>query len=336
MMTTLTLVPLGAVPVVAGASSGRVAAAPDRPVGRTWLVAAELPGLGEVALTAPRVSVFATGEGAGWRQATLLYSLDDGASWTAAGVTAAPATIGRIEILPAAASALLADRRSRAVVVLRRSDMTLGDADAASLARGGNLALLGDELLQFERAAPLGGGRWALTGLYRGLRGTEAAIGTQAAGDRFVLIEPEAVATIDLPVAAIGRRLRLLASGVGDADGPVETAVAITGASVAPPAPVHAVAETQGDRGLAIRWTRRSRAGWAWSDGVDAPLVEEAEAYQLTLTAADGSRRVIETVAPYLRLAASERPPAGTMMAIVQQGMLVASPSTRISLPDGA
>ncbi|MGU3316186.1 phage tail protein [Sphingomonas sp. M6A6_1c] len=335
MMTTLTLVPLGAMPAVASASSGRVAAAPDRPIGRTWLIAAELPGLGEVPLSAPRVSVFATGEGAGWRQAALLYSLDDGASWTAAGATAAPATIGRIEIPPAAASALLTDRRSRMVVVLRRGDMTLGDADATSLARGDNLALLGDELIQFERAAPLGEGRWALTGLYRGLRGTEAAIGTQAAGDRFVLIEPGAVATIDLPVAAIGRRLRLLASGVGDADGPAETTVAITGASVAPPAPVHAVAETQGDGGLAIRWTRRSRAGWAWSDGVDAPLVEEAEAYRLTVTAADGTRRVVETAAPYLRFAAGERPPAGTTIAIVQQGTLVASQPARISLSDG-
>ncbi|AIT07592.1 hypothetical protein MC45_15825 [Sphingomonas taxi] len=335
-MTTLTLVPIGAPAVVTGASSGRVVAAPDRTVGRTWLIAAELPGLGDRPLSAPRVSVIAAGEGAGWRQAALLYSLDDGASWTAAGATAAPATMGRIETLPAAASALLVDRRSRPVVALRRGDMTLGDADAASLARGGNLALLGDELIQFAQAEPLGGGRWALTGLYRGLRGTEAAIGTQAAGDRFALIEPDAVATIDLPLAAIGRRLRLLASGVGDLDAPAEAAVAITGASVAPPAPVHAVTETLGDGGLAIRWTRRSRGGWIWSDGVDAPLVEEAEAYRLTLTTADGMRRVIETAAPSLRLAASQRPPAGTTIAIVQQGALAASQPTRILFVEGA
>jgi hypothetical protein len=336
VLTTLTLVPLGAVPVVTAASSGRVVAAADRVVGRTVLVAAELPGLGEVALAAPRVCVIATGEGAGWRQAALLYSLDDGASWTAAGPTAAPGVIGRIETLPAAVSALLADRRSRPVVRLARPDMMLGDADATQLAQGGNLALLGDELVQFERADPLGGGRWALSGLYRGLRGTEAAIGTQAIGDRFALIEADAIATIDLPVAAIGRRLRLLASGVGDMAAPAEAGVAITGASVAPPAPVHAVAEASGDGGLAIRWTRRSRAGWSWPDGVDAPLGEEAEAYRVTVAAADGSRRVIETAAPALTLPAAARPAAGTTITIVQQGTLAASPPIRLSLEHGA
>lgn len=336
VLTTLTLVPLGAAPVVTAASSGQVVAAADRVVGRTLLVAAELPGLGEVPLAAPRVCVIATGENAGWRQAALLYSLDDGASWTAAGPTAAPGVIGRIEALPAAASALLADRRSRAVVRLARPDMMLGDADATQLAQGGNLALLGDELLQFARADPLGGGRWALSGLYRGLRGTEAAIATQAIGDRFALIEADAAATIDLPVAAIGRRLRLLASGVGDSAAPAEAAVAITGASVAPPAPVHAVAEASNDGGLAIRWTRRSRAGWSWPDGVDAPLGEEAEAYRVTIAAADGSQGVIETATASLTLSAAARPPAGITITIVQQGTLAASLPIRLSLEHGA
>jgi len=328
----LTLVPLGAVPVVSGASSGRVVAAADRVVGRTLLVVADLPGLGEAPLTAPRVSVIATGEGAGWRQAALLYSLDDGASWSHAGATAAAGVIGRIETPPMAASARLVDRRSRTVVRLARSDMVLGDADATLLAHGGNLALLGDELVQFARAEPLGAGRWALSDLYRGLRGTEAAIGMQAVGDRFALIESDGVAAIDLPVTAIGRTLRLLASGVGDTAGPVEARVTITGAAVAPPAPVHAVAALRGDGTLALRWTRRSRAGWAWVDGADAPLVEEREAYRVTLTNGDGTRQTVDVTAPQLVLTTGERPRAAT---IVQQGTWAASLPTRIALEQG-
>ena len=327
----LTLVPLGAVPVVTAASSGRVVAAADRVVGRTLLVAVELPGLGEAPLAAPRLSVIATGEGAGWRQAALLYSLDDGASWTAAGATAAPGVIGRIEAPPAAASAALLDRRSRTVVRLARDDMMLGDADATMLARGGNLALLGDELVQFARAQPLGAGRWALADLYRGLRGSEAAIGTQAAGDRFALIEPDGVAAIDLPVTAIGRTLRLLASGVGDTAGPVEARVPVTGVSVAPPAPVHIIAALR-DGALVLCWTRRSRAGWAWVDGADAPLVEEREAYRVTLTDGDGMPRTIDVTTPQLVLAAGARPGAAT---IVQQGTWAASLPARIALPQG-
>ncbi|MCI1141630.1 phage tail protein [Sphingomonas sp. WKB10] len=97
LATTLELMPLAPAALPVRASSGTVAAAPDVRIGRTLLVAAEWPGLEDTPLRQPRVSVLACGEGAGWRQAALLYSLDDGASWTGAGGTAAPATIGEIE-----------------------------------------------------------------------------------------------------------------------------------------------------------------------------------------------------------------------------------------------
>ena len=338
LATTLDLVPLTAMPGTAGASSGLVSAAPDVVAGRTLLVAAELPGLGDVPLATPRVSVLATGEGAGWRQAALLYSLDDGASWVPAGGTAAPALVGRIVTVPAAASPWLRDMRSRVVVTLARGDMALGDADAASLAGGANLALLGDELIRFERAEPLGAARWALTGLVRGVRSTEAAIGGQRVGDRFALIEADGVVGIDLPVSAIGRRLRILASGTGDAE-PVETSVMVTGASVAPPSPVHVVARERSDGGLTIAWTRRSRAGWSWSDGIDAPLAEEAERYRVTVPM-EGGERAIDVAEPWLTLVAADRPPGSATGSvtgsIVQHGTLAASLPTQFPLHDGA
>jgi hypothetical protein len=327
--TVLELVPLAAAPVAMAASSGAVLAAPDLVVGQTLLVAAELPGPEDVALTGPRISVMATGEGAGWRQAALLYSLDDGASWSAAGGTAAPAIIGRVEGGLAAASALLVDRRSRLVVTLQRSDMALGDADPASLALGVNLALVGDELIQFERAEPLGTGRWALMGLRRGLRGSEAAIGLQAAGDRFALLESDGVATIEVPLAAIGRQVRILASGVGDGQAPAEVSVLVTGASVAPPPPVQARARQRSDGALAVSWTRRSRTGGAWRDGVDVPLTEEAEAYRVTF---DGSDSAFDVTAPELLVPAAERPAGATTIRIVQRGTLAASPPATIIL----
>ena len=73
-----------------------------------------------------------------------------------------------------------------------------------------NLALVGDELIQFARAAPLGGGRWALSELWRGHRGTRAAAGT--VGDRFALLTADSVRTIDLPLASLGGTARLMAA----------------------------------------------------------------------------------------------------------------------------
>jgi hypothetical protein len=336
LVTTLDLVPIAAVPIAPTASSGAVAGAADLTVGRTVLVVAELPGLDDVALVAPRASVIACGEGAGWRQAALLYSLDDGVTWVAAGGTAAPGVIGMVVVPPVDASASLVDRRSRMVVVLERGDMMLGDADAAALAGGTNLAVVGGEVIQFERAEPMGQARWALSGLHRGLRGTEDRIGLQRPGDRFALIEADAVATIDLPVTAIGRRLRVLASGVGDQVAAVEAAIELTGRSVAPPAPVHVTAIGQADGGLALRWVRRSRTGWAWTDARDTPLGEESEAYRVTLTGADGTSRGYDVPATQWTLPASERPSGPVTIAIVQRGTLASSPPALLSLHQGA
>lgn len=333
VLTTLELVPLPPASAPARASSGHVVAAADVVAGRTRLIAAELAG-GDTPLTMPRINVIAAGEGIGWRQAALLYSLDDGATWMAAGQTAAPGVIGRVDLLPDAASAHLEDRRSRMIVRLLRADMALGDADAAALGVGRNVALVGNELIQFERADPLGQGRWALTGLRRGLRGTEASIGTQRIGDRFALIEPDAMATIDVPVAAIGRTLRVMASGVGDAE-PATVTLTLSGASVAPPAPVHVTANVQSDGSLAIGWTRRSRAGWSWTDGNDVPLGEEAECYRVTFDTPDGTRRTMDTQDPALTLPTGTWSQGRMDVAVVQQGTLASSPPTRIMLDNG-
>jgi hypothetical protein len=327
MVTRLTLAPLETAPLPATATSGRVAAAADETIGRTILAAFETPGLDDVPLSAPRLTIAAAGEGAGWRRAALLYSLDDGMSWTAVGTTAAPAAIGVVEQVPPRASAALIDLHGAVVVALAHDGMDLGDADAAALDRGVNLALVGGELLQFGSAEPLGGGRWRLTRLLRGRRGTEGAVA--AAGDRFVLLEGEAARTIDLPVSALGRAVRVMASGVGD-DEPVEARCTIGGASVVPPSPVHLRRE-----GLMLRWVRRSRAGWRWIDGVDAPLGEESEAYRVTVTGAGtgaGGTRIVDCAAPELALKAAEVA-AGVTVSVRQRGMFGESAAAELVIP---
>ncbi|MDB5681644.1 MAG: hypothetical protein JWO16_1449 [Sphingomonas bacterium] len=282
MVTTLTCVRATPPAPIASASPGRALPAPDRVAGTTILRVAEVPALGDSPLAAPRLSVMANGTGLGWRRAALLYSLDDGASWRDGGETAAPAVIGSIATLPGAGSTTLADLVNSTEVDLARADMVLGDADDAMLDRGGNLALVGDELLQFGRAEQIGAVRWRLSHLWRGRRGTEAAAGTQAIGDRFVLLTPDAVAVIDLPVAAIGSSVRVLASGIGDIAGPVEANCAVDGASVRPPSPAQ-LGLTLIAGAPTLTWARRSRAGFRWIDGGDVPLAEENEAYRITI-----------------------------------------------------
>jgi hypothetical protein len=334
MVTRLDLVPVARAPVlVPSAVSGRMLPTRDAEIGTTIVHAFELPVLDGSLATAPRLSIAACGTGAGWRQAALLHSVDEGASWIADGATAAEATIGRVETPAGAAPATLIDQLGAFVVVLARADMMLGDADAAAIDRGANLALIGDELVQFAAALPIGRGRWRLSGLRRGCGATEAAIGTQAVGDRFVLIEAAALRTIDLPIASLGARVRVLASGVGDGE-PAAAVATIAGASILPPSPIRLTAESGADGALTVRWLRRSRLGWGWIEGAEVPLGEERERYRVTIAGA-GDERVVEVDEPWLRIEPAARPAGPLTVSVRQRGTWGLSPAATIEILAG-
>jgi len=152
--------------------------------------------------------------------------------------------------------------------------------------------------------------------LWRGRRGTEQAIGNQAAGDRFVRIESESLVTLDLPAPTIGATMRVLAQGITD-DVAVAATARLQGGSLVPPAPVHLRADALPDGSTALRWVRRSRSGWDWIDGVDAPLAEESERYQVVLSLVGGGARAIESDVPWIVLDAESR--LATLSAAVRQ-----------------
>ncbi len=263
------------------ATSGRVIGAPDRVHGPTTVFAFEMPPTDDVLLSAPRLTIAAAGASAGWRSATLSISTDGGARWTSAGPTRGTAVLGQVAVVPGWAPSTLIDRVHAIEVTLANDAMALAEADAGGLDAGANLALVGDELVQFGRAVRIGVARWRLTELWRGRRGTESAAGTQSAGDRFVLIDPASLATIELPLGTLTGTVSVMAAGIGDGSEPPVAVVPVTGASILPPAPVHLRAARAGDGSVTAIWVRRSRVGWRWLDGVDTPLGEEREAYRV-------------------------------------------------------
>ena len=279
------------------AESGRSVTPPDRVHGPTVLHLLDLPGLEDQPLQKPRLLIAAAGVSPGWRRATLMASLNGGASWEPIGSTAAPAVSGTaLEALPPAGEALL-DLDSGLDVQLLHGGMELEDADDGRLLGGANLALIGRELVQFGRAEPLGGNRWRLSRLLRARRGTDWAAAGHQAGDRFVLIEPESLASYGPPLGALGAPVRVLASGIGDPV-PVEASADNIGEALRPLAPVHLRARLQDDGGMIVTWVRRSRLGWAWLDGVEVPLGEDRERYRLGVTRADGQMRLYDLDSP--------------------------------------
>ena len=305
----LTLELSGLPPAAAGtgmsASPGRPVGQPDLLHGPTSLVLLDLPLLADELPARPRLLVAAAGAEAGWRRAELSASFDGGASWTAAGATAPPAIVGTALSAPGAAGAALFDARHGLDVELLNDAMWLESRSDAALASGANLAVLGDELIQFGAATPLGDRRFRLSRLLRGRRGTEWAAGLHAPGEPFALIEAASLAPVDAPLGALGGEARVLATGLGDPEG-VLALREVRGEAMRPPSPVHLRARRLANGDLALGWVRRSRTGWVWLSGSETPLGEEAEAYRLTL-AGEGFERSLTLASPaYLYTAAEQ------------------------------
>jgi hypothetical protein len=235
----------------------------------------------------PRLFAGAAGAGAGWRSAALQASFDGGASWTAAGATAAPATIGTLLAPLSARGSALVDTASSLEVELLHDGMWLESRNDSALAAGANLAAVGNELLQFGVAEQVAPRRFRLSRLLRGRRGSEWAA-EHSAGERFVLVAPESLLAVEVPAAAVGGQARVLATGLGDGPDGVEAEASVTGEALRPPSPVHLRAAWTAAGDLKIGWVRRSRGGWTWMNGADTPLGEEREAYRVTVAGAFG------------------------------------------------
>ncbi len=289
------------------ADAGRVHDAGDVAAGPTTLHVLDLPPLfGEVA-TGARLWVAAAGASTGWRRCGLELSLDSGETYAGAGEIGAPSVIGATVSALAAGSDDRWDRAARVEVALLAPAMWLEARSQAAVLAGANLAVIGDEIVQFADVEPLGDGRFVLSTFLRGRRGSAAA--AQPAGARFVLLDAELLLPVDVGSDSAGRTLRLRATGPGDGATP-PVLLSLTGNALRPLPPVFA--RVRADGGDAVfTWTRRSRAGFGWSDGVDAPLAEASEGYFVELSAGTVVRRNTVT-SPSWRYSAGERAADGT------------------------
>lgn len=187
-------------------------------------------------------------------------------------------------------------------VELLSPDMALIDASARQLAGGANRALIGDEIVQFGVALPLGAGLWRLERLLRGRGGTEAAIALHGAGECFVLLDGTPVA-LDAALVGTSPSARIAALGLGD-ELPATSGIARRGSTLQPLCPVHPrVMESGG--GIVLNWTRRARGAWLWPDEVETPIHEQSEAYEVSYGPADMPLARWIVAAPTLELPAA-------------------------------
>jgi hypothetical protein len=288
------------------------------------------------AATAPAVYVAVAGTLPGWRRAALLQSSDGGLSFAEVGSTAAPATMGNADASLASGMAAGFDLVNGIEVTLLHDGMALSPATDAGLYSGQNLALIGDELIQFGSAVPTGPGRYRLSRLLRGRRGTEWAIALHGTGERFIMIEADSLLPLSIPADA--HQVDVQAMGIGDTSA-VSAHLIAAGVALLPLSPVHLAADILGGGDISLSWTRRSRDGWRWVDGVDAPLAEESELYEVTIAPSAVAGRTASAVsASFLypravQLADAASGATSALMSVRQIGAFGRSRVATLTLP---
>jgi Putative phage tail protein len=316
-------------PVVAAGMAGDGGAAQvpgDLPGGTTMLAIFDVPGDGETARNSPLRLIAAAGSDARWRGADLWWVAEAGAEPEAIGRIGGALAFGVLAVPVAAMTGVLVDRASGIEVILANEAMTLANISHAQLLGGGNRAMLGGEAVQFERATPLGAGRWRLEGLLRGRGGTEDVAGPHAVGTPFVLIDDAALLVLPDAMAAQA----VLAGAVverqerGSADMMPHPVPAGARATL-PLVPVHGRVSWIAGGGRRAEWTARSRVGARWRDGVDVPPGERRLRWRVRYADAANVPVEIEVEVPWVELMAGSFFPA-TALSVVQVGDYGLSP----------
>jgi hypothetical protein len=274
--------PASAVGAAVPADGGRIVPNPDVVAGPVTLALLDVPTAG-FSTSQPTVLVAASTPTVGWKRRTVQIGF--GGQTIAAETARSKSVLGHALTALGSGATELIDVENSVDVALLDTDQWLTSCDDEALAAGENLAVVGREVLQFGQVSPLGGGQFRLSRLLRGRGGTEWACSGHSGGEVFCLIRAAGLQSVMLPAWSIG------ATVTGTTMGGNGSSISFGADSLRPPSPINLAVERQSGGDLLIGWTRRSRQGFAWVDGTDAPLGEAREQYSVTII---GSLATIE------------------------------------------
>ena len=218
-----------------------------------------------------------------WAGAQMYKSTDDGGTW--ASFSAAifnAASIGVATTILGTFTQNIFDESGSVTVTMRNGELS-SDTEINVL-NGANVALLGDEIIQFKNATLVSTGIYTLTGLLRGRLGTEWARSTHAVGDDFIVLT---TTTTYLTVGAsaeydLARLYRGVSFGKFLEDA---SDVSFTNTAVAqtPYSPVQLGGGRNAALDITINWIRRTRIAGGWLNNADSVLGEASEAYEVEI-----------------------------------------------------
>jgi hypothetical protein len=234
-----------------------------------------------------------------WRGMALLKSVDGGTTYSQILTDITPDTIGEALTALPNFGGVSFDESSVLQVLIHPGGGELSGASRDAVLGGANLAMVGAEMIAFKVAALVDVMTYELSGILRGLHGTEWAMRGHAIGDLFCLIPPSANTPAGVVDLGVTRQYKPVTFGQS-ADLVTPVNYRSNGVALAPYSPGFLRAGFLGTPGAAdilIGWDRRSRVSMGWLNfraptGDGPPLGETIEQYQVRIWA-DGSFQVV-------------------------------------------
>jgi hypothetical protein len=161
-----------------------------------------------------------------------------------------------------------------------------------------NAFLIGSEIVQARSASLISAGVYKLTGLLRGLRGTEWAVDQHEAGERVVLLD-SALARVTLDTREIGVEEHWKAVTMGrSASSAASAAFTDNGVGQKPFAPVDMRIGRDTSANITMTLQRRTRMSTRLigPHGISCPLGEESERYSLDVYSDNTRATVVRTL----------------------------------------
>jgi hypothetical protein len=243
---------------------------------------------------APRTHVTYSYPEDDWPGATLHRSRDGGASYDLVHAGTLEVIGGTALTALPAADPHFTDTTSTVEVHLEHGQLISVTPEAFQ--GGANLAMLGSELIQFREATLIAAGTYRLSHLWRGRRGTEWAVGTHAAGERFTWID-QAVYDVEVELAEryVPRQWKAVTNGLDIASATPQT-YAVQSENLRPWSVSGYHQTRQPNDDWRLQWRGRARFTGAWIDGSQASPDPDFLTYRVTIYSDGTYATVVRTL----------------------------------------
>lgn len=228
------------------------------------------------------------GYSASWPGGTLFRSDDSGQTWNGVQGFKPPGVVmGLATNAIGAGSTHVIDKSSRLNV--RFFNDGPSSVSESVMLSGGNHFAYGShgrwEIIAAQTCTDEADGTVTLSGgMMRGRFGTEQYMTTHEVGDSVVFLDSAAVRFVGMNTTALNLEKQWRAVTAGRSlDTASDSLLAYTGVNLKPLSPCYIKASKATNGDLVISWTRRSRTGVEPFSGVNAPLGESSEAYEVEI-----------------------------------------------------